>query len=95
VDTHLKQMDSLSKIQYTNIEKNTTNYVPIVKNQVEYVYIDSSVGVLAYSKSDTITNETIPPKKTEVKKTVVKPSNELTNIIDSLKEITSKYKTDL
>lgn len=89
VNRHLKTVDSLSKIEYTNTETNTTKYVPIVRNEVRYVYIDSTQPMVAANRIER--DPVIPQPKTEVKKTVVKAPIKLENLLDSLKTITSKY----
>jgi hypothetical protein len=90
VNGYLKTIDSLSKIQYTNTETVTTTYVPVVKNQVKYVYVDSTHPPVHMSALER--EPVIPQPKTEVKHNVVKAPIKLGGILDSLNTITSKYK---
>ena len=90
VNGYLKTIDSLSKIQYTNIETITTTYVPVVKNQVKYVYVDSTHPQLAMNALER--EPVIPHPKTEIKHNTIKAPIKLGGIIDSLSTITSKYK---
>ena len=89
VNGYLKQMDSINKQEHALIQTKIVEHPRIVQNETISIYQDSSGGIFAPNIE--IRDSVITPKPKIIRK-IIRPSTKLTHIIDSLSNITAKYK---